>query len=323
MEWKTRITEMLGCKYPIIGGALEGISTSALAAPISEAGGFGLLCATCYSTPDDIKADIRKCREMTDKPFGVNLTIGLCAQADEMLEASLKEGIKIFETSALPAQELGKRIHEAGGKWLHKVTNTKHVLATEKQGADAVGIVGMEGIGFKSPTMLPTLIATSLATKEASVPVYTAGGIGDSRTFLAGLATGAEAIYIATGFMTTEESPIPLDYKQKMIEAEATDPDYLGRVLYQPPAEEYNEIMKMKYTHPPDMWIPLLENLVQGYEYVPIEELKKLTPLQAMLRVVRGSLAVAFMDKVVTVKEYIDSIITGAEEIMAGRSWGI
>jgi len=157
MEWKTRVTEMLGIKYPIIQGSYGGFGTSEIAAPVSEAGGLGIITAGALKTPERLEEDIRKARSRTDKPICVNLSMGMCPHIDDMREVAIKEGIPVVETSAFQASDHGKRLKDAGVKWIHKVATVKHAIVAEKQGADAVVIVGMEGIGFKSVEQLPTL----------------------------------------------------------------------------------------------------------------------------------------------------------------------
>ena len=177
MNWNTTVTELLGSKYPIIQGAFGGFGTSA---PVSEAGGFGIITASSWRTPERLREDIKKARSMTDKPFGVNLSVGLCPRIDEMREVAIEEMVPVIFTSAYRADNHGKRIQEAGLKWVHKVATVQHALAAERQGADAVVIVGLEGTAFKSIFQLPTLISITTAVKQLKVPLIAAGGIGIS-----------------------------------------------------------------------------------------------------------------------------------------------
>jgi NAD(P)H-dependent flavin oxidoreductase YrpB (nitropropane dioxygenase family) len=320
MEWKTQVTEMLGCQYPIIQGALHGFGNSQLAAPVSEAGGFGIITASACRSPQGLREEIRKCKDMTDKPFGVNVSMGLCPRPEKMIEVAVDEGIKVVETAAFRSVEYGKQLHQAGLRWIHKVTNMKHALAAEKDGADAVVVVGLEGIGFKGKEQLPSLIAISLAAKQLKLPVIAAGGFGDAGTFLAGLAMGAEAVYMATVFMATKECPVPDSYKQRLIESRAWAPDYLGRALYQPKPEELAELEVRKRAKeiPPEKWLNYLEKVREGYG---VSAGTSLDSVESMLKFATGSLAVAFIDRVMTVKELIDNIIQGAEDILA--NWGV
>ncbi|MFW6126112.1 MAG: NAD(P)H-dependent flavin oxidoreductase, partial [Chloroflexota bacterium] len=213
MNWKNRVTAILGSQYPIIQGAFAGFGTSALAAPVSDAGGFGIITASALRTPERLRDDIRRAREVTDRPFGVNLSVGLCPQIDEMREVAIEERVPVIFTAVYRADDHGRRIHEAGLRWVHKVATVHHALAAERQGADAVVLVGLEGAGFKSIQQLPTLVAISSAARMMKVPLIAAGGIGDGRGLVAALGMGAEGIYMGTRFMATRECPISDRYK--------------------------------------------------------------------------------------------------------------
>jgi len=287
--WQTRVTEMLGIEYPIIQGAYAGFGTSALAGPVSAAGALGIITASALRTPERLREDIAKAISMTDKPIGVNLSPGMLPNIDEMLEATIEAGIKVVETAGSSSEAYGKRLKEAGVVWIHKVATVRHAVSAEKQGADAVVIVGLEGAGGKSPIQVPTLINIPLAAKVIKVPVIVAGGIGDARSFMAALAMGAEAVYMGTAFMATKECPIPDRFKQSIVERSPFDPALRDRVLAPPGAVTIEMIRRL--------------------EALPVTERDE------EMRMGGVSLAVAAVDKVVTVKELVQDIITGAEAI--------
>lgn len=316
MNWKTRVTELLGSKYPIIQGAFGGFGTSALAAPVSKAGGFGIITASAFRTPEKLQEDIRKARSMTDKPFGVNLSVGLCPRIDEMREVAIEERVSVIFTSAFRADIHGQRIKEAGLKWVHKVAAVQHALAAERQGADAVVIVGLEGTAFKSIFQLPTLISITTAVRAMKVPVIAAGGIGDARGFLAALAMGAEGIYMGTRFLATKECPISERYKQALVEAQPWDTEYRERALTPPKIEEYERIMEKRGDMPMEQWLQHLEQVM--FRQSPSSEIdwEKGLDADVALRIAGGSLAVGVIDRVVSVKELIDTIIKDAEGIL-------
>ena len=295
--WKTRVTEMLGVEYPIIQGAYGGFGTSAIAAPVSEAGGLGIITASALHTPERLREDIAKARSMTNKPFGVNLSLPVLPNIDEMLELVIEEGIKVVETAGANAEVYGKRLKEAGVVWIHKIATVRHAVAAEQQEADAVIIVGIEGAGHKSPIQVTTLINIPLAAKVIKIPIIAAGGIGDARSFMAALAMGAEAVYMGTVFMATKECPISDRYKQTIVDGSPFDPVVRERVLA-----------------PPD---PKAIEMMRRGEAVSIQEMDE----EEQMRLSGGSLAVGAVDKVVTVKELIESIITGAEAIR--RRWSL
>ena len=301
--WQTRVTEMLGVKYPIIEGAFAGFGTSALAAPVSEAGGFGLITAGALRTPEGLREDIARARSMTDKPFGVNISLlGICPQPEEMCEVALEEGIRAIETAADNPQAFAKRIKEAGATWIHKVATLEHALFAEQLGADMVVIVGIEGAGHKNPTQVTTLINIAVAARLMKIPVIAAGGIGDGRTFMAVLALGAEAVYMGTAFMATRECPISDRYKQRMVESSPFDPDVRDRAFSTPDLESIRARRNRAPSAPPPPRVDYMAEVDS-------------------MRFGRGSLAVGVLDKVVTAKELIDGIISEAEGIR--RRWAV
>lgn len=318
MEWRTRITEMLRIKYPIIQGAYGGFGSSAIAAPVSEAGGLGIITAGALKTPEKLREDIRRARTMTDKPIGVNLSMGMCPQIDEMREVVIEEKIPVVETAVFRADNHGKRLQEAGVKWIHKVATIEHALVAEKQGVDAVVIVGLEGTGFKSVKQVPTMLTLALALKQIRVPVIGAGGIGDGRTFLAALSMGAEAVYIGTAFMATKECPIPDKHKQMLIDIDMNDPKVKDRALVPPKPEEVDRVMKLRGKIPEGEWLKKLERVL--VKESPDEASEELDT-EEVLRIAPGSLAVAFINRMMTVKEFIDGIIAEAEETLKTRKF--
>ncbi len=314
MKWNTRVTEIFGCKYPILEGAYGGFGKWQFAAAISEAGALGMITAGTSRTPERLREDIKRCKDATDKSFAVNLSFGPCPRIDEMFEVCLEERVMI-ETAAYKPDAFAPRIKEAGLKWIHKSARVKDALHAEALGADAVIVVGREGAGFKSPEQLPTLIATTLATRQLKIPFIAAGGIGDGRGFLGALGMGAKGIMMGTAFMATQECPISNRLKQAMIQASPEDPKVRNRVLTSADPEAYAEVMKKKGTMPEMEWLRELE-------HVRPRAFPGNNPGQPPSRAStssQGSLAVGVIDSVPTVKELIDSIIRGAEEIL--DSW--
>lgn len=312
MEWKTRVTEIFGCKYPILEGAYGGFGKWQFAVAISEAGGLGLITAGASRTPERLREDIRKFRDATDKPFAVNLSFGPCPRIDEMFEVCLEERVMI-ETAAYKPDAFAPRIKEAGLKWIHKSARVKDALHAEALGADAVIVVGLEGAGFKSPEQLPTLINTTLATRQLKIPFIAAGGIGDAHGFLGALGMGAEGIMMATAFMATKECPLSIRIKDAMVKADPQNPQVRNRVLSSADPEAYAAVMKKKGTMPEMEWLRELE-------HVRPRAISESTPRRGVASPSnQGSLAVGVIDSVPTVKELIDNIIREAEEVL--DSW--
>ena len=320
--WKTRVTEMLGMEYPIVQGSFGGFGTSALGAAVSEAGGLGMITSNAFRTPEKLREDIHRLKSKTNKAFAVNLTMSV-GNIDEMIDVIIDEGVPVVETSAYRADVYGKRLQEAGIKWIHKVATIKHALSAEAQGVDAVVIIGLEGTGFKSPMQLPSLIGIPWAVRQIKIPIIVGGGVGDSYGFMAALAMGAEAVYIGTAFLTTKECPIPDRYKQILVEGSPADPRFRDRILGPKNTEKYNQVMEKRGSIPDDEWLIELEASMSTHaiEGGGLRRVIQGGDIEAILDFAPGSLAIAVIDKVVTVKELIESIITGAEAIR--RRWSI
>ena len=316
INWKNRVTELLGSKYPIIQGAFGGFGTSVLAAPVSEAGGFGIITASAFRTPESLREDIKKARSMTDRPFGVNLSVGLCPRIDEMREVAIDERVPVIFTSVYRADNHGMRIHDAGLKWVHKVATVHHALAAERQGADAVVIVGLEGTAFKSIFQLPTLISITTSVKQIRVPLIAAGGIGDARGFLAALSMGAGGIYMGTRFLATDECPASERFKQELVKAQPWDKEYRERALTPPKPEDYERIVGKRGDMPVEQWLQHLEQVMFRQSEIGDWDWESDVDLDVILKIAGGSLAVGVIDKIMSVRELIDTIIRDAEQIL-------
>lgn len=316
MKWKTRLTELLNCDYPILQAALSRIGNWKFAAAVSEAGAHGCLTAAVSMTPEKLREDIRRCKDATDKDFSVNITIGMCPHIDEMLDVVLDEGIEVIETAVFTADEYGKRIKDAGRKWIHKTATLKHALHAQKQGADALILVGLEGIGFKNIQQLPTMTTIAWASRHINVPIIAAGGIGDARTFLGSLALGAEGVMMGTAFMATRECPISDRFKEKMVNAFPDNPHLRNRVLAPPNPGAYEAVMKKRDEMPLPNWLTALERVMlkhDDWEIAPEMWNEDYDRLSSMM-----SFGVTYVDKIPTVKEFVDNIIEGADNIING-----
>ncbi len=310
MEWKTRVTELLGCKYPILQGALARQGTWQLAAAVAETGAHGILTASTSGSPEQLRKDIKQIRKTTKGTFGVNISFGIADKLQEMLAVCIDEGVQI-ETSMYKPDAFAKLIKESGLPWIHKVARIKDAVYAENAGVDAVIIVGLEGVGFKNPEQLPTLMAITIGVKKLKIPVIAAGGIGDGHGFLGALGMGAEGIMMGTGFMVCQESP--LDEEQKKIIAAATeeDPELYFRVLAKADPREYAEAMQFRNKLPLGQWLRMLERVnVRD----PGWRDSTVSTDQSNPRRIVGSLASAVIDRVPTCKELVDSIIKEAEE---------
>lgn len=244
MALQTWFTKRVGTRHPIIQGAFHRFGDSRLAGPVSAAGGLGVITAHNFPTPDALRADLRRAREATGNPIGVNFTIapgGTPAREGRprdaqayapWLEATLDEGVEVVFTSAYDGSPVGRRAKEGNAVWIHKCATLKHAVSAARKGADAIVIVGIEGSGFKSPNQHTTLSNITILRRLVSTPVIAAGGIGDGRGLAAALTMGACGVYLGTAFMTTRECPIAEKWKRAIVEQDVTDPNYIRKLLH-------------------------------------------------------------------------------------------
>lgn len=243
MNWETKITQMTGVKLPLIMGAFAVIGRAEFASAFSNAGGLGIITALNYPKIEDFRTELENMLLLTDKPFGINFTItppyllekrsGRTQESYfDFLKLAIDMGIKVFTTSAYKASKLGTRIKEAGCYWFHKCATMKHAIATEKAGADAVTLVGLEGTGFKNPVQNTTLVNITMARRLLSLPIIAAGGIGDARGFLGALAMGADAVCLGSSIIATTESLASKNWKDQILNQDIFDEKYYKKIFH-------------------------------------------------------------------------------------------
>ncbi len=221
MALKTRITELLGIKHPIVQGGMMWVGRAELAAAVSNAGGLGILTALTQPTPDDLRREIDRCREMTDKPFGVNLTILPSVNPPpyaQYRQAIIDSGVKIVETAGYKPQEHVDHFKQHGIIVLHKCTAVRHALSAERMGVDVISIDGFECAGHPGEDDIPGLVLIPAAADKVKLPMLASGGIGDGRGLAAALALGADGINMGTRFCATQEAPIHDEVKRFLVE---------------------------------------------------------------------------------------------------------
>lgn len=232
---KTRVTEMLGIQYPIIQGGMMWVGRAELAAAVSNAGGLGIITALTQPSPDDLAKEILRCREMTDKPFGVNLTILPSAKPppyEAYLDAALDNGVKVLETAGNNPKEFILKAKARGVKIIHKCTAVRHALSAERNGVDAVSIDGYECAGHPGEDGIGCLILFALAARKVKIPLIASGGIADGRTMAAAFALGIEGVNMGTRFCVTQEAPIHDNIKQLLVKATERDTNLIFRTLH-------------------------------------------------------------------------------------------
>lgn len=220
MALKTRITEMLGIEHPIVQGGMMWVGTADLAAAVSNGGGLGIITALTQPTPDDLRREIDRCRSLTDKPFGVNLTILPSVSPPPYAEyrrAIIESGVKIVETAGGKPQEHVEDFKSHGITVLHKCTSVRHSLSAQRMGADIISIDGFECAGHPGEDDVPGLVLIPAAADQVTVPMLASGGIGDGRGLAAALALGAEGVNMGTRFCATVEAPIHQRVKEFLV----------------------------------------------------------------------------------------------------------
>jgi nitronate monooxygenase len=231
---KTRFTKMFGVEHPIVQGGMQWVGRAELVAAVANAGALGFITALTQPTPDDLRREIARCRELTDKPFGVNLTILPTLNPPpyaEYRQAIIDSGVRIVETAGNNPQEHITELKKAGVKVIHKCTAVRHALKAERIGADAISIDGFECAGHPGEDDTPGLILIPAAADKVKIPMIASGGFGDARGLVAALALGAEGINMGTRFMCTVESPIHQRIKEQIVANDERATELIFRTL--------------------------------------------------------------------------------------------
>ena len=321
---KTRITELLGIQHPIVQGGMQWVGLAELASAVSNAGGLGVVTALTQPTPEDLLKEIERCQSMTDKPFGVNLTILPTIKPvpyDEYAQAIVDSGVKIVETAGRNPEPYLPMFKEAGIKVIHKCTSLRHSLKAEKIGCDAVSVDGFECAGHPGEDDVTNMILLPLAAKRLKIPFLASGGLGDGRGLAAALAMGADGINMGTRFMVTKEAPIHDNVKRRMIEATELDTQLIyrsfrntARVFKNSVAEKVAEIE----SRPGETKFEDIQSLVQG---VKGRELFDGGDLDKGIW--SAGMIVGLIDDNPSCKELVERIVAHAEDILSNRLGGM
>lgn len=231
---KTKITELFNIEHPVIQGGMHYVGFAEMAAAASNAGALGIITGLTQKTPEDLAREIARCKEMTDKPFGVNLTFLPAFTAPDYpgyLKAIIEGGVKIVETAGRSPEAYMPHLKEAGIKVIHKCTSVRHALKAEKIGCDAVSVDGFECGGHPGEDDIPNMILLPRAAQELSIPFVASGGIGNAQQLVAALAMGAEGINMGTRFIATKEAPVHDNVKQAIVQASELDTRLVMRNL--------------------------------------------------------------------------------------------
>lgn len=315
---KTRVTELLGSRYPIIQGGMMWVGRAELVAAVSNAGGFGIITALTQPTPEALAAEIARCRTMTDQPFGVNLTILPSAKPppyEAYLDAALDSGIKVLETAGNNPKEFIAKAKARGVKIIHKCTAVRHALSAERNGVDAVSIDGFECAGHPGEDGIGCLILFAQAARKLRIPLIASGGIADGRTMAAAFAMGIEGVNMGTRFCATVEAPIHDTIKQLLVTSSERDTNLIfrtlhntGRVLKTPVSDE----------------VVAIENRPGGCTFADIQHLVSGAKGRVALEtgdvnagLIWAGQSVGLIDDVPTCAELIDRLVRECREHLA------
>ncbi len=318
---KTKVTEMLGCKYPIIAGAMARISNPEFVAATSNAGACAVLASANFKSPEELREAIRKTQSLTDQPFAVNINLFPALMPQDKLEdyvdATLEEGVKIIETSGHKAPEdLVPKFRDGGAIWIHKCAGVRYAIKGASLGADMVTVVGYENGGATGTLDIGTMVMTPSAVDALNVPVIAGGGVSDGRGIAAILALGAEGVIMGTRMMATKECPIHDHLKQAFIQAAETDTCLALRSvgnthrLWDNKAAQ--QVLELEAQNAP------LFQLIQAAAGDKAEKMYREGDID--LGVVACGQGVGLIKDIPTVKELLDRIMGEAEEIISRLS---
>jgi NAD(P)H-dependent flavin oxidoreductase YrpB (nitropropane dioxygenase family) len=323
MAIKTRFTELFGVEHPIAQGGMQWVGKAELVAAVANAGALGFITALTQPTPEELAKEIQRTKDLTDKPFGVNLTILPAIKPPPYAEyraAIIEAGIKVVETAGYKPQEHVDHFKQHGIKIIHKCTAVRHALSAERMGVDAISIDGFECAGHPGEDDIPGLILIAAAADKVKIPMLASGGFADARGLVAALALGADGVNMGTRFCVTQEAPIPLSFKEQMVANDERQTDLIFRTLHNTARVMRNAVSQ---------------------EVVEIERRggAKFEDVQHLVAGTRGRDALANGDTdggiwsagmvqglihdIPTCKDLVDRIISEAEDLIRGRLSGM
>ncbi len=315
---KTKVTEMLGCKYPIVAGTMARISNPEFVAAASNAGACAVLASANYKSPDDLRDAIKRTQSLTNQPFAVNINLFPALMPQDKLEdyvdATLAEGVKIIETSGHKAPEdLVPKFRDGGAIWIHKCAGVRYAIKGASLGADIVTVVGYENGGATGILDIGTMVMTPSVVDALNVPVIAGGGISDGRGIAAVLALGAEGVIMGTRLMATKECPIHDNLKQAFVKAAETETTLALRSVGNT-HRLWNNKAAQNVLELENQGAPLFK-LVQAASGDKAEEMYREGDID--LGVVACGQGVGLIKDIPTVKELLDRVMDEAKEIIS------
>lgn len=318
----TAFTETFGVRHPIVQGGMQWVGRAELVAAVANAGALGMLTALTQPTPDDLAREISRTRELTDQPFGVNLTILPTITPppyDEYRNVIIDCGVKVVETAgSSPAPHL-PHFHGAGIKVLHKCTSVRHAVKAQVLGVDGISIDGFECAGHPGEDDVPGLVLIAAAAERISIPMIASGGFADGRGLVAALALGADGINMGTRFMCTEESPIHRNIKEAIVAASEVDTELIFRSLRNTARVARNSISR-----------EVVEILSSGGKFEDVRHLVAGARGRAVFDsgdqeagIWTAGTVQGLIHDIPTVGELVERIVTEADALIAGRLAGL
>ena len=316
---KTRITDLFGIEHPVIQGGMQWVGYAELVSAVSNAGALGILTALTQPTPEDLTKEIDRTREMTDKPFGVNLTVLPTINPppyEEYAQAIVGSGVKIVETAGRSPEPFMELFKEYDVKVIHKCTSVRHALKAQSVGVSAITIDGFECAGHPGEDDIPSLVLLPQAAEALDVPVAGCGGFSDAKSMVAALALGGEAIVMGTRFMATQEAGIHQNVKEKMTEADELSTNLMFRTMHNTARVFKNSISDqvVEIESTGSATFEDVKDLVAGQRGRVVFEEGDLEH-----GIWSAGISVARVKDVPTCKEMVARLVSEAEEIIDGR----
>ena len=317
---KTKITEMFGIDHPIVQGGMHYVGFAEMAAAVSNAGGLGIITGLTQPSPKDLANEIARCKDMTDKPIGVNLTfLPGFANPDYpgYIQSIIDGDVKIVETAGRSPEKFMPQLKDAGIKVIHKCTSVRHSLKAQKIGCDAASVDGFECGGHPGEDDIPNMILLPRADEELEIPFIASGGMGNGQQLVAALAMGAEGVNMGTRFIATKEAPVHQNVKEALVNASELDTELIMR-----PLRNTERVLKN------DAVTRILEKEKSLGDKIQIQDIfgevaGKYPKIMQEGAMDEGAwscgMVAGLIHDIPTCKELIERVIKEAEEIIAGR----
>ena len=313
---KTRITELFGIERPILSGGMMWMGVAELASAVANAGGIAFMTALTHPDAEALRAEIKKTRTMTDKPFGINLTfLPSLRQPDypSYIQVCIDEGIKIIETAGRNPEPYMDQLKSAGITVIHKCTSVRHAVKAEKVGCDAVSIDGFEAAGHPGEDDVTTLVLVPLTRDAISIPIVASGGFGDGRGLVGALGLGADAINMGTRFMATKEAPIHENVKQALIKSDELNTKLIMRTLRNTERTLHNTVVD-KVLEVESRGNTTIEDLIPFVSGLGGKKMLEEGDLES--GILSAGQSMGFVHDIPTVQELMDRIMKQAEDII-------